>query len=122
MMRRMAVLVTVITLLAGAWTTPPLAAAARHSGRVVAVDTAARTLVVEELAAAGKARRLTIRVPPEARVVLSTRLPDDKVTDLRHPFQDTPIQLSEVRAGDFVTVELDGDRAQAAAVTVTYRP
>lgn len=120
-MRRMLTLLTVVTLLVSVWTTPLLAATARHSGRVVAVDPATRTLVVEEFAAAGQVRRLTVRLPPEARVVLSTRLPDAEITDLRYPFKDTPIQLSEIRPGDFVTVELEGDKAQATSVTVTYR-
>lgn len=110
--------------LVGAWATVLLAGAlVRHSGTVLAVDAAARTLVVEELAEAGKIRRLQVRVPPEARVVVSTRLPDDQITDLRHPFKDTPIALSEIRPGDFVTIELGGEggRRAATSVMVTYR-
>lgn len=97
--------------------------AARHSGSVVAVDPQARTLVIDELERLGKERKLTVRIAQQAQVVLSERLPDDQVADLRHPFRDTPISLSDIRPGDFVVVELTekGNKAEAISVTVTFR-
>src|SRR5262245_31739578 len=74
----------------------------RHSGTVVSVDAAARTLVVQELVESGRPRRLEVRVPDSAAVVYSERLPDEKVTRLEAPFEDRRIQLAEVRSGDFV--------------------
>jgi len=94
--------------------------AERHSGTVVKVNPAARTLVVDELGALGKQRKLNVRVTPQAQVILSKRVPDDQAQDPRHPFKDTPVSLSDLRPGDFVTVEM-GKGKTASSVTVTFR-
>ena len=96
----------------------------RHSGTVVSVDPAARTLLLQELVEEGRARRLDVRVPAGAAVVFSERIPDEKVTRLDAPFADRRIDLGEVRAGDFIVVEgaARGGSATASAVTVTLRP
>lgn len=80
-------------------------AAERHSGTVVSVDARSETVAIEELGVAGQAVRLTMRVPRDARVVRSERLPDAEILDPTRPFRDTPIALEEVRPGDFVTIE-----------------
>jgi hypothetical protein len=103
---------------------PVLASPAdRHSGTVIKVDAQAGTLVIEEMAVAGKTRQLRVRVTAETRVVLSERIPESQVTDLRNPFRETSIKLSDIRPGDFVTVELreEGKTAVASSVTVTVR-
>lgn len=103
---------------------PVLASPAdRHSGTVIKVDAQAGTLVLEEMAVAGKTRQLRVRVTVETRVVLSERIPESQVTDLRNPFRETSIKLSDIRPGDFVTVELreEGETAVASSVTVTVR-
>ncbi len=94
----------------------------RSSGIVLSVNPSARTLVLQDMAAAAEVRRLRVELAPDARVVLSER--DDQAEDLSHPFKDTMISLSDVRTGDFVVVEMRGPEGQALArsVVVTFRP
>lgn len=104
---------------------PPAAAQAteRHSGTVMAVDLAARTLVVKELVQEGRPRQLVVKVPSGAAVIASDRIPDEQVTRFDAVFVDKAIDLSDVRPGDFVVVEgaARGDSAAAGKVTVTLR-
>lgn len=96
----------------------------RHSGTVVSVDVAARSLVLQELVEDGRLRQLDVRVPEGAAVVYSERIPDEKVTSLEAPFADRRVDLGEVRPGDFVVVEgaARGHAATASIVVVTLRP
>lgn len=99
------------------------AKARRYSGIVVTVEPSARTLVVRELAEAGKPRSLDVKVPAAARVVLSERLPAAEIKDLKQPFRDTAIDLTDLRPGDVVTVDSAPERGAGIAdqVTVTWR-
>ncbi len=94
----------------------------RASGRVLSVDSGARTLVLEDMGAGAQVSRLRVELAPDARVVLSER--DDRANDLSRPFKDTAISLSDVRKGDFVVVEMRGPegKARARSVVVTWRP
>jgi hypothetical protein len=107
------------TLVAGAlqggWAPAALAGSdARHDGVVEAVDVQVRKLTLSELAAAGAKQTLKLEVSPDARIVRSEPLPADQVTDLERPFKDTPIDLADIRPGDFVVVELPGAAKDAA--------
>jgi hypothetical protein len=95
----------------------------RHSGTVVSVDPAARALVLQELVEEGRPRRLDVRVPDGAAVVLSERVPDEQVVRLDAAFVERPIDLGDVRPGDFIVVEgaARGGAATASAVVVTLR-
>ncbi|MFQ5899411.1 MAG: hypothetical protein ACE5JN_14360 [Candidatus Methylomirabilia bacterium] len=120
-----------VILLDGAWPPPALAAPqARHSGVVVSVDPKTGMLVLEELTvrfdpkkgAVEMKRRLELRVTLLTTLVLSERLPDDQVKDLRRPFTETPISLSGIWPGDFVVVKLaEKGENVATSVTVTFR-
>jgi hypothetical protein len=95
----------------------------RHSGTVVSVNQSARTLVILELVEEGRPRRLEVLVPAGTAIVLSERVPDEKLTRLEAPFLDRRIDLAEVRPGDFVVLEgpaRDG-KATAALLVVTLR-
>jgi hypothetical protein len=93
----------------------------RSSGVVQSVDPRARTLVLEERGVAGTGR-LRVELHPDARVVLSRR--EAQAADPTHPFTDTPIDLSDVRRGDYVVVDLQGPEGKelGRSVTVTFRP
>ena len=95
----------------------------RHSGTVVSVNQAARTLVLQELGVEGRMLRLEVRVPEGVAVVDSERILDDKVMRLEAPFADRRIDLGEVRPGDFIVVEgaARGGSATASLVVVTLR-
>lgn len=95
----------------------------RHSGTVMIVDPAARTLALAELVEGGRPRRLDVRVPEGAAVVLSERIPDEQVARLDAAFAERPIDLAQVRVGDFVVVEgaARGGMATASTVVVTFR-
>ena len=95
----------------------------RHSGTVVSVDPAARSLVVKELVQEGRPRQLVVRIPGGAPVVVSDRIPDEQVSRFDAVFVDKAIDLADVRPGDFVVIEgpARGDMASAARVIVTLR-
>ena len=115
------------TLVAGAlqggWAPAALAGSdARHDGVVEAVDVQVRKLTLSELAAGGAKQTLTVQVSPDARIVRSEPLPADQVTDLERPFKDTPIDLADIRPGDFVVVQLSGTAKNPAvsSLMVTF--
>jgi hypothetical protein len=91
----------------------------RHAGTVLAVDSQARTLTVDELGANAERRALRVQVPREAAVVLSQRNPSSR--ELKDNFRDSGISLGDVRVGDFVVVELSDDPEVARLVMVTLR-
>jgi hypothetical protein len=95
----------------------------RHSGTVTSVDVATRTLVLRELVEDGRPRPLQVRVPEGAAVVSSERIPDEHVTRLDAAFSERPIELGDVRPGDFVVVEgaARGNAAIASTIVVTLR-
>ena len=101
--------------------TPAHVVTTRASGIVLAVDPRARTLVLQDMGAVAEARTRHVELARDARVVLSERV--DRVEDLSHPFKDTVINLSDVRKGDFVVVEMRGPEGTAVArsVVVTFR-
>lgn len=95
----------------------------RHSGTVMFVDPSARTIALQELVEGGRPRRLDVRVPEGAAVVLSERIPEEQVARLDAAFAERQIDLAEVRVGDFVVVEgpARAGAATASIVVVTLR-
>jgi hypothetical protein len=89
---------------------------------VLSVDPGARALVLEDRGVGGEARRLRIEVAPDARVALSERA--ERAEDVSRLFTETPINLSDVRRGDYVVVERRGPEGKevASSVVVTLRP
>lgn len=91
----------------------------RHAGTVLAVDSQAGTLTLDEFGANAERRALRVRVPREAAVVLSQR--NQWSRELKDNFRDSSISLGDVRVGDFVVVELSDDPEIARLVMVTMR-
>lgn len=91
--------------------------AERHSGTITTVDSRARTLVVEELVEEGRPQQLRVLIAPDAPVILSERIPDAEV------FRDSRLAVDDIRAGDFVTVDVEKSGAMlvARSITVTLR-
>lgn len=96
----------------------------RHSGTVVSVDPSGRSIVLKELVQEGRPRQLVVRVPTGTAVVVSDRIPDEQVTRFEAVFVERPIDLVDVRPGDFLVVEgkAQGDKTSAGKVIVTLRP
>jgi hypothetical protein len=95
-----------------------VAAGERHAGSVVAVDTRGG-LVLDEFGVAGVRRTLTMRVAPNAEVLISER--EEPLSNFYRPFKDTAISLAEVRPGDFVVVDVGPQPGTADRVIVTHR-
>lgn len=91
----------------------------RHAGTVLAVDSQARTLTVDEFGAKAERRALRVQVPREAAVVWSRR--NQSSRELEDNFRDSRISLGDIRVGDFVVVELSDDPEIARLVMVTLR-
>jgi len=92
--------------------------AERHAGTVLLVDPVTRLVTVEEYGANAVRRTFSVRLSSDATVLASTR--NERIVDFDRPFTDTPIQLGQVRTGDFVVVEL-GAGGQADRLVVTQR-
>ncbi len=116
-------IVTFTVAIACAMTLVSGAEAARRAGTIVAVDPAARTLVMEEMGVAGRLQRLTVEVAPDARVVRSERSAAREAVDPASPFTVTSIGVAGLHPGDFVVIEsLPGTQAEVAtSVDVTFR-
>jgi hypothetical protein len=101
----------------------PAGAGERHSGTVAAIDSAARTVTIQELVEEGKPRTLQVHVMDGARISMSERTLDQLSAGRIGPFVDRTIQLSDVRPGDFVVIEATprGRTHHADAITVTLR-
>ena len=103
------------------WAGAVATGAERHSGSVVAVDAATRTLVIDEIGANAKEQKLRLRLAPQAQLILSER--NDHPEDFQHVFKEVPIGLSDLKPGDFVVVEVvkAGKENLADLVMITLR-
>jgi hypothetical protein len=116
-----AVFCVALSVTALVWATPAGSVGGeQHAGTVLALDTEAGTLVIDEFGANAVRRPFRVRLAPRAQVVLSERTQGAEAFD--RPFTDTAIGLADVRIGDFVVVELTGGTPpMATTVVVTLR-
>lgn len=104
-------------LMGSAPSTPP-PAGERHSGTVVSVKP--ESLLLAEIVAGGKERKLLVQLTAQTRVVVSDRNPH--ATGVENSFTNTPINAADIKPGDFVVVGLSrGKKAVAESITVTLR-
>ena len=94
----------------------------RHSGTVVEV--AHDGLLVDELGLAGREQKLRINVTPKTRVVDSSER-NPRPSGPQDAFTEKAITLSDIKAGDFVVVDVnpegEGKQLVAESVMVTLR-
>jgi len=113
-MKRFALIV--ILVLAAA----TVAAAERHSGRVIAVDEAAGTLRLDELVegVGGQTRAVErrLRVAPEATIQLRRAPRTREAGQWPDAWEAQPLTLGALAPGDFVTVTTAGDAGVALEV------
>ena len=94
-----------LSLTALAWLLPGAAPAGmRHAGTVLMVDVSAGSLVLDEYWVGGQRRALKVRITPDTQVVLSER--NELFKDLTGTFTTTPMRARDLKAGDFVVVQL----------------
>jgi hypothetical protein len=91
----------------------------RRAGSVLAVDSQARTLTVDEFGANAERRALRVQVPREAVVLVSQR--NRAGGDVKDSFRDSTITLADVRVGDFVVIEMSDNPDVARLVMITLR-
>ena len=95
-------------------------AGARQAGTVLAVDAQTRSLTVDVYGENGERRAVRVQVPADARVLQSQRAAAPG--DFRGAFREIAISLADVRAGDFVVIEMSTDHPEVARlVMVTLR-
>jgi len=75
--------------------------------------------MLDEFGANATRRTFEVGVPSEAQVLLSERR--EPVTDFNEVFKDTPLDLADIRVGDFIVVELAQKPNVADRVIVTRR-
>ena len=94
----------------------------RYSGRVESVELADGVVVVEELGSGGRPKRHEVHVGIETAIVTASRHPAWAMRSA-NTYDEVPVSLVDVVAGDFVVVESvdDGGRAVALRITVVER-
>ncbi|MGH7321906.1 MAG: hypothetical protein ACRELA_20100 [Candidatus Rokuibacteriota bacterium] len=90
----------------------------RHSGKVERVDIDEGLVVVDELAEKGQRRRHEFHVGPETPIVSAGRLPPWQVRGSR-AYEEIPVSLVDLLAGDFVVVDSTIERGRAVALRIT---
>ncbi len=90
----------------------------RHAGTVLSVDAGQRMLTLDEFGANAVRGNREVRLSSNATVLLSER--NEPVTDWNRVFTDKPIDLADLRAGDFIVVEMS-QPGVADTVIVTLR-
>jgi hypothetical protein len=103
----------------------------RRSGITIAVEEAEGRLVFEEMGpwtgeVASAVTRREVRLEPDLEITLVRRDPDGTGADgWRGGFEETPIAVSAVRPGDYITVETrrrEGDLVAARIQVIRFEP
>jgi hypothetical protein len=91
----------------------------RYSGKVERVDLDGGLVVVDEMAARGQRRRHQLHVGPDTPILTAARL---RPWEMRGSaaYEEVPVSLLDLLAGDFVVVESveDGGRLLAVRITI----
>ena len=101
---------------------PTLAAAsARHDGTVERVDAREHVLVIREYGRGGHATDFRAQLAPDVHVTMSDR--SARAIDAQHEFSERPMNLSAIKRGDFVVLDVTGhgSHRRAESVMVTLR-
>ena len=97
------------------------ASSEKHSGVIVAADPYQRTITIEEMGpwrgpGTAPARRV-FQITPGTRVALAERTPDGSL-GWPWAFTERALEPSDLRAGDYVTIEVEPQGKRAVAVQV----
>jgi len=95
----------------------PSEAGERHAGTVLSIDPDGRLLMLDEMGANAVRRTQAIRLSPSVTVLRSER--DVFAVDFDKLYPTVPMELSDLRPGDFVVIEMGDNRAEATRLVVT---
>lgn len=101
------------------------AEAARYSGTVLSVDRTAGVIAIGEVGpwrvkdGRTEITRRTVRVTLATRLVRVRRSPEGGAGGWPGGFVEAPLTASEIRAGDFVTADVDGRGEPSTALAIT---
>ena len=98
-------------------------AAPRYSGTIVAVDPAGSSITLNELGAGvpgGRNQEIprVIRLSPGTTFLLAARAADSEETGWRGEYTESPIAATDLKPGDFATVEAETRDGKLVAISV----
>jgi hypothetical protein len=98
-------------------------AAPRYSGTIVAVDPAGSSITLNELGAGvpgGRNQEIphVIGLSPGTKLLLATRAADSEETGWRGGYTESPIAATDLKPGDFATVEAETRDGKLVAISV----
>jgi hypothetical protein len=98
-------------------------AAPRYSGTIVAVDPAGSSITLTELGAGVPGGRnevipRVIGLSPGTTLLLATRAADGEETGWRGGYTESPIAATDLKPGDFATVEAETRDGKLVAISV----
>jgi len=98
-------------------------AAPRYSGTIVAVDLAGSSITLNELGAAGPGGRnqeipRVIGLAPGTKLLLAVRAADSEDAEWRGGYTESPIAATDLKPGDFATVEAETRDGKLVAISV----
>jgi len=95
----------------------------RYSGTIVAIDSAGSSITLNELGAGvpGGHNQVIPRViglSPGTTLLLATRAADSEETGWRGGYTESPIATTDLKPGDFATVEAETRDGKLVAISV----
>jgi len=98
-------------------------AAPRYSGTIVAVDPAGSSITLNELGAGvpgGRNQEIprVIGLAPGTKLLLTARAADREETGWRGEYTESPIAATDLKPGDFATVEAETQDGKLVAISV----
>ncbi len=94
----------------------------RYSGHIVNVSPNGQTITLQELGArAGTQNQVIDRalgVTPDTRLTLAARAEEDGGGDWSGGFKESPLSVTDLRVGDYATVEAEARDGRLVAVSV----
>jgi hypothetical protein len=98
-------------------------AAPRYSGTIVAVDSGGSSITLNELGAGvpgGRNQEIphVIRLSPGTKILLATRAADSEETGWQGGYAESPIAATDLKPGDFATVEAETRDGKLVAISV----
>ena len=98
-------------------------AAPRYSGTIVAVDPGGRSITLNELGPGipggrNQEIRRVIELSAATTLLLATRAEESQDTEWRGGYTESPIRVTDLKPGDYATVEAEAQNGSLRAISV----